>query len=144
MFKSGDIFVVENGGKLSDGKSYTHFDIFEYLEGEEKGKGFRYSTAGNRYGYKWAYPSNQTHFIGIPDNIMNSFKHGSCSFFVEKSKLEKCRTILDLVTASDFKIVIQEQIQVAEIIENINSIEDVKNNWDTIKNNPGISSNVAE
>lgn len=132
-FTTGDIFVEETGWIWKDSKNYTLFKLFEYRENNEHGKGFQYSKGGESYSHFWAYPKEDRKFKNIPNDIMFSFRHGSDSFCVDKDVVDSCETIEDLIRASDFKFVSQDEIDAAKLSESIKSIGDVKQNWEHIK-----------
>ena len=143
IFKTGDIFVSATGSKNESGQSFTGFSMFEYREDGDNGEGFRYSPSGISYGYFWAYPSKDSLFKDIPEEIFYSFKHGSHNFYVEDRRLKECKTIADIVSFSDIKIVTIDDVNIASVIEDIKDIEGIKINWGTISKH-GITPLIAK
>lgn len=133
QFQTGDIFFSETGWKGDDGGGSTHFKLFEYRADGEPGQGFQYSRGGKMYPHFWAWPKEENRFINIPEDVLFSFKHGTSSFYVDDKIVPECETIHELISASDFKFVSQCSADLAAIIEGIDTIEKVKENWLLIK-----------
>jgi len=109
--KTGDIFIDGTGFTWINGKKYFDFDIFEYRECENEGKGFRYNRDGSETYYYWARPEESMLFKNVPKDIMFSFKHGSSEFQIKREKLEKCKSISEIVRKSNFQFRTPEEIR---------------------------------
>lgn len=123
---TSDIFIYCRG---YDKPKYKSFSMFEYRKNEEYGKGFRYLTSGKEIYYKWARPEESQLFEKVPKDIMFSFRHGTSDFRIEVDKFNKDMTVLEIVRASDFKYVKQEEVDAAVIIGNIKNLSDIKKHW---------------
>lgn len=142
-FKTGDIFC-DATGSYGDGKGnwYTLVDIFEYDEEADCGEGFRYSGSGEKYGYYWACPKKEKLVTNIPDDILYSFKHGSYDFKILESEFKRLNNWIEIIKKSDFKYISKGDVQISSIMEGIENIGDVRDNWDMIKKY-GVSPKVA-
>jgi hypothetical protein len=129
----GDIFIQQTGGGNYDGKSYVVFGLFEFRENNESGKGFRYSRGGEDYCFFWAHPKEENKFKNISEDVLFSFKHGSDRFEVDSYLIKGGETPEELIKLSNFRFVSKKQVDAAQIIEGIKTLDDVIANWDHIK-----------
>lgn len=131
--ETGDIFLDSTGLEFSDGKEFTRYSMFEYREGEEYGKGFVYSVGGISTYYFWAKPEQCILLETIPEDILFSFRHGSNQFKIAIEEKFKAQDAIDLIRRSDFQYVTQAQVDVAQKMEAITTLDDVIENWEFIK-----------
>jgi hypothetical protein len=132
--KMKKIYYCATGSKCSDGKSYTDFKLFDFEDGEEKGKGFQYSVSGERYGHWWCHTESSEEIGKVSEEIVFSFRHGSSSFYVLDEDVKERKTFIDLIEKSDFKFVTKQEIEDSRKRDTIKTIEDIKENWDFLDN----------
>lgn len=128
-----ELYLEKTGIQYINNKEHIAVVLFE--KSNEKGSGIRYTQSGKPYNYFWANPKEENRIHPIPEDILFSFKHGSCEFVIEKDKISANITNEQLIRLSSFRFINSEEINIYKKLENIINIEQIKENWSFIKNN---------
>lgn len=128
-----EIYFCNTGCMCSDGKTYTHFKIFDFENGEKRGMGFQYSLSGERYGHSWCHTESSEKISDISEKVLFSFYHGSSDFYVHDKDVKKCNSFKELISNSDFKFVSKEDIENSIKRDSIKTIDQIIEHWDFLE-----------
>jgi hypothetical protein len=128
IMKDGDLFITVEGMKFEGDTKYKCGSLFEYDSSLESGAGRIYSMGGKPHPIWWRYPDLNMKVDGLPSEYISSFKHGVYDFYIEESIYNECKSPLEIILKSDFKVITEESQKESELAESCDTLDLIRDN----------------